>query len=385
MKKPPLPLQSARLRNFKAVRDSRMVKFTPLTAFIGNNGSGKSSLIEGLEALQDMVLRGLDDAMQPFRGFEHVWNKAVTHDEKEDELGNRVRANPMAFEVSGVAMKAPLTARLEVAADPSVNEVFFAKYDAPLPVGMSSTRGHPNYYDPARLATKFEIKDERLRHMVDSWQFLNIEPNSMLYPRPQRRSTTDVQLHRSGANIAEYLLTIQEQDPGALVGIIDTLAAILPYAGDVRPTITSELERSVYILLKETAAKASRGAPTEWFLPSWLLSQGTLRILCLLAVFRHPKPPSVVFIEELENGLDPRTIHLVVEEIRSFLLGGGQVVVTTHSPYLLDLLDLSHIVVVERGSNGEPKFKRQSKQKLKDWADKFAPGRLYTMGSLTRD
>jgi len=192
-------------------------------------------------------------------------------------------------------------------------------------------------------------------------------------------------LHRSGANIAEYLLTIQEQDPGVLAGIIETLAFILPYAGDIRPTITSELERNVYLLLKETPANVSRGAPSEWFLPSWLLSQGTLRILCLLAVFRHPTPPSVVFIEEVENGLDPRTIHLVVEEIRSFLLSGGQVVVTTHSPYLLDLLDLSQIVVVERAGNGEPKFRRQSKQKLKSWADKFAPGRLYTMGSLTRD
>src|SRR5205085_1840946 len=65
-----LSLQSARVCNFKALRDSGTVKFSPLTAFIGNNGSGKSSLVEGLEALQDMVLRGIDDAMQPFRGFE---------------------------------------------------------------------------------------------------------------------------------------------------------------------------------------------------------------------------------------------------------------------------------------------------------------------------
>ncbi|MGH8645485.1 MAG: AAA family ATPase [Gammaproteobacteria bacterium] len=47
-----LPLKSFRLRNFKAVRDSGTVKFTPLTVFVGNNGSGKSSLIEGLRTFK---------------------------------------------------------------------------------------------------------------------------------------------------------------------------------------------------------------------------------------------------------------------------------------------------------------------------------------------
>ncbi len=386
MKKPPLPLQSARLRNFKAVRDSRVVKFTPLTAFIGNNGSGKSSLIEGLEALQAMVLHGLDEAMRPFRGFEHAWSKAVTHDEKEGEIGILERANPMAFDVEGRVSDKPFAAGLTVSADRSENTVFFVKYDAPPPPGWSSTPGHLNYFEPSKVFTKFEVSDPRLREMVSGWQFLSIEPTAMLYPRPQRRSTNHVRLDRNGGNIAEYLHSIKDQDPGALAGIIETLAFVLPYASDVRPSITSELERSVYLLLEETAPQKRRDAgASKWNLPNWLLSQGTLRILCLLAVFRHPKPPSVIFIEEIENGLDPRTIHLVVEEIRSFLHSGGQVVVTTHSPYLLDLLDLSQIVVVERAENGEPEFRRPSKQKLKSWADKFAPGRLYTMGSLTKN
>jgi predicted ATP-dependent endonuclease of OLD family len=74
----------------------------------------------------------------------------------------------------------------------------------------------------------------------------------------------------------------------------------------------------------------------------------------------------------------------VIEEIHSFLQDGGQVVATTHSPFLLNLLDLSQIVVVERGATGAPEFTRPSKKKLKGWAEKFAPGKLYTMGSLTK-
>ena len=46
---------------------------------------------------------------------------------------------------------------------------------------------------------------------------------------------------------------------------------------------------------------------------------------------------------------------------------------TTHSPYLLDLLDLSHIVVVER-VDGEPVFSRPDKEQLREWSKSFAQG-----------
>ena len=61
-----LSLFSFRLKNFKAVQDSKTIRFTPLTAFIGNNGSGKSSIIEALETFQSVVLNGLDEAMTPW-------------------------------------------------------------------------------------------------------------------------------------------------------------------------------------------------------------------------------------------------------------------------------------------------------------------------------
>ena len=82
---------------------------------------------------------------------------------------------------------------------------------------------------------------------------------------------------------------------------------MLPYAKDLQPRLTSELERAVYLQMSEQDFKV----------PGWMLSTGTLRILCLLALFRHPNPPPLIIIEEIENGLDPRTMHLIVEEIRN--------------------------------------------------------------------
>ena len=149
---------------------------------------------------------------------------------------------------------------------------------------------------------------------------------------------------------------------------------VLPYARDLQPSVTSELERKVYLQLTEADFKV----------PGWLLSTGTLRMLALLALLRHPDPPPLIVVEEIENGLDPRSIHLIVEEIRNAVLNGvTQVIMTTHSPYLLDLLTLEHLVLVERDANGQPRFLRPAdSDNLQRWAADFAPGKLYTMGNF---
>jgi predicted ATPase len=193
-------------------------------------------------------------------------------------------------------------------------------------------------------------------------------------PRPQKRTGGPIRLAKDGSNIAEYLLSIRKLDQNAFDGIVETLQYILPYARDLQPALTSELERTVYLQMTEGNFKV----------PGWLLSTGTLRILALLALLRHPKPPPLV-IEEIENGLDPRTIHLLVDEIRTAVESARtQLILTTHSPYLLNLLDLSHIVLVDR-INGEPTFSRPADQKsLQEWTENFGQGRLYTMDLLGR-
>lgn len=73
----------------------------PLTVFIGNNGSGKSSIIEGLETFQAIVEQSLDKAMQQWRGFEHIWHKRVTHSLQEKEEMRPFHANPISFDLRG--------------------------------------------------------------------------------------------------------------------------------------------------------------------------------------------------------------------------------------------------------------------------------------------
>ena len=390
MKRPPLLVQSFRLENFKAVRDSGVVKFTPLTVFIGNNGSGKSSLIEGLETLQSVLENGLDKAMQPWKGFEHIWNHAAEHNLQQKGDARPHHTNPIRFELRGTSLMQNYYAMSEINTGAGENEIFIHRErfesgskDNRRKIERDSEGWMDAGYvgDPPNRATvRQKISDDESilkgSMRVNDWQFLTLQPQSMGIPVPQKRTGGKVRLEKDGSNIAEFLLDIFRLNPGALDGIIETLQYVLPYARNMEPLITSELERTVYLQLREA----------EFKVPGWLLSTGTLRILALLAVLRHPTPPPLLVIEEIENGLDPRTISLVVEEIRSAVESGTtQVILTTHSPYLLDLLTLSHIVVVERDEEGSPVFTRPGDhESMRKWAEKFSPGRLYTMNQLGR-
>ena len=360
-----LSLSSFCLKNFKAVQNSKTIKFTPLTVFIGNNGSGKSSVVEAMETFQSIVLSGLDEAMAPWYGFEYIWNKTKEHKTIKDRI-----SNPMTFTFRGIAENEKFKAHLEVVSDSNFNKIYFQDYKAAYHSGELTPM---NTY-----ISKGEITDPKLKSFVNDWQFLRLDPHLMTEPMPQKRSSGAIKLNHSGSNIAEYLQSIRDQDLQAFNGIIEALKGVLPFAEDLQPAITSELDRKVYLSMSEENIADK--------LPGWLLSTGTLRILALLAILRHPIPPPVIIIEEIENGLDPRTVHMLVEEIRYFVESGlGQIIVTTHSPYLLDLLKLSQIVVVERDAFGSPVFTRPASQKsLEEWTQKFSPGKLYTMGKLRR-
>lgn len=70
--------------------------------------------------------------------------------------------------------------------------------------------------------------------------------------------------------------------------------------------------------------------------PAPILSDGTLRFAAITAAFFQPDMPDILTIEEIENGIHPSRLRLLVELLRSQSKSGGrQIMATTHSPIVL--------------------------------------------------
>jgi predicted ATPase len=361
--KPKHLLKSVRVQNFKALQDSGAVKLTPLTVFIGNNGSGKSSLIEGLETYRNIVVEDLDHAFARWLGFQHVWNKQTRH----NRVGEHFE-NPMEFAWTAKLPEGTGKAELTVNTVPGFNGLYIQRDKQRTPRGDGMEYGD-------RIPETNLPSD--MKKFVAGWQFLSMTPDRMGAPAAKQMAIVGRHmLNRDGSNVAQYLDVIKKKDLDAFNGIVEAMRFVLDYATDFQPAETQEVQRAMFVQMSER----------EFKVPGWMLSTGTVRILALLAVLRNPDPPPLLVIEEIENGLDPRTVHMLLDEIREAVQAGKtQVIATTHSPYLLNLLPLQTITLVERKEGGSPKFWRPGDLKeVQSWAKRFAPGELYTTGRFKK-
>ena len=343
--------------------------------------------------------------MQMWRGFEYATNPPLDIGRSTDTEPPKL--NPIEFEISGHNMLPPyveaeaadFTTALKVNKVPTSELIRIEKeivhyrdekvlerdskgfiqyvnneMDFGIRPGHAIISDGGIYYYAKGLEDDERFDDLKGYGIKFDWQFVTLNPWLMVEPRPIQRTAVIIGLNSDGSNIAEYLHHILQLYPDTFNDILETIQFVLPYMRDLKPVLTDILGHQIHLEMTEADFKVM----------GWLLSTGTLRVLALLALFRHPKPPSLIIIEEIENGLDPRTMHLIVEEIRNLVESGrSQVIATTHSPYLLDILDLSQIVVVERTEDHGPIFFRPVDQpELERWAENFGPGSLYTMQRL---
>jgi predicted ATPase len=376
-----MKLSSIKVRHFKAIEDTGTITLGPLTAFVGYNGTGKSSVIEACEFFHAYALSGVETALNPWFKFDHVlWQGA----ERKRSPHGSFYSRPFEISLAGKAAKCSWKATLEigelaesVGKFPARSVVTKRQF---LKVGENEQEVSFETSNDGRPIAASRVFNAEWAVDFRKWMFLSLNPNEIGLPRRRPESKSQDPLMKSGANLADILKSFLDADQDGFDAMIQSLQYILPYAANVRPDIANDLVETRSLIQLTERFQSGRDVT----LPGWVLSSGTLRLLALLAILRHPNGPSVLFLEELENGLDPRAIGFVIDEIRSAVTSGEkQVILTTHSPYLLDKLALEHIVTVERSNGGPPVFRRPAQEEeLREWAEKFAPGSLYSMGML---
>ena len=117
--------------------------------------------------------------------------------------------------------------------------------------------------------------------------------------------------------------------------------------------------------------------------PSWLASDGTLRLLALTIPAYLPDLEGTFLIEEPENGIHPRAIETVLQSLSSIYR--SQVLVATHSPVALNMLEPRDVLCFAKDAAGATDIVSGDRHPaLRDWK-KGEPdlGVLFAMGILS--
>ena len=117
--------------------------------------------------------------------------------------------------------------------------------------------------------------------------------------------------------------------------------------------------------------------------PSWLASDGTLRLLTLTIPAYLPDLEGTFLIEEPENGIHPRAIETVLQSLSSIYR--SQVLVATHSPVALNMLEPCDVLCFAKDAAGATDIVSGDRHPaLRDWK-KGEPdlGVLFAMGILS--
>lgn len=161
-------------------------------------------------------------------------------------------------------------------------------------------------------------------HQFKSLRFFDFVPDAMRKPS----FPGQIVLGDNGENFSSVLYAIY-QDEQKRAAFIEWLRELTPMDVVGLEFPPDQVGRVLATLVEKDGRKIS----------AYSASDGTLRLLGLLAALLGPEPADFYFFEELENGIHPSRLHLLLELIEQVTAEGNiQVVATTHSPQLLGLV-----------------------------------------------
>ena len=118
-------------------------------------------------------------------------------------------------------------------------------------------------------------------------------------------------------------------DPQKRIALVEWIRELTPMDAKDFEFVSDETGRIMVNLVEENGQKTS----------AYSASDGTLRFLAMIAALLGPKPARFYFFEELDNGLHPARLYLLLQLVeRKTSEGAIQMVATTHSPQLLRFL-----------------------------------------------
>lgn len=235
---------------------------------------------------------------------------------------------------------------------------------------------HPFQLGPQRSAlgnlpedeTKFPVSTWFKRVLMDGVEFLHLDSAEMRRPSPAGKGTT---FRPDGSNLPWVVQNLKETNPDRFRLWIDHIGTSLPDIKTIETQIRPE-DRHCYLRVHYR---------TGLTVPSWGLSDGTLRMFALTLLPYLPGIRGTFLIEEPENGIHPRAVETVYESLSSVY--NAQVLVATHSPVLLNVARLDELLCLAQNELGATDLvSGREHPRLQNWQHETDLGTLFAGGVL---
>ncbi len=356
-------IELLRVKNYRALRDIELKQLKPLSVFLGANGSGKSTLFDVFAFLAECFTDGLRRA----------WNKRGGL----KELRTRGSDGPIEFELKyreepGTPI---ITYHLSINEDGEgpfvetewlqwrrgsrgkpVRFLNFREGRGTIIAGETpheaDKRINEHFDDPSVLAVSMlgqlarHPRVSALRRFITDWHLSYLSKNAT---RMATNDTPQKRLSQIGDNLPNVIQYLHERHPERLEKIISSLSNQVPRLEKVDTELMMDGRRLLKI----------KDAPFEQPVLAKFASDGTLKLLSYLTLFHNPQPPQLIGIEEPENYLHPRLLTGLVGEFLEALMF-SQLIITTHSPRLVNELRAEEVWVLYRDEQGFTVCKRAS-------------------------
>jgi predicted ATPase len=366
------------IKNYRSIAGCD-VRLRPLTMLVGRNGSGKSNFLDALRFVADALNTSLNHALRDRGGVNEVRRRSGGH---PTHFGIRLdltlptgASGHYAFRVAARARGAYEVQEEECEVSDQTSLGVHRFHVGPNGVSTNLDQAMPPAL-PDRLYLVNAGGLAQFRPVYDALSamgFYNLNPDRI---RDLQSPDPGTLLARDGSNLSSVLGQLRDHRPEAKSRVEGYLANVTSNITgvDVRvvgPRETLEFRQQV------------SGSRDPWRFPAAAMSDGTLRALgILVALFQYHGGDSevpLVGIEEPEAALHPGAAGVLLDALREASVR-TQVVVTSHSPDLLDdaTIDADSILTVALvdGSTVIGQVDETGRSILRD--------RLFTAGELLR-